>query len=150
MQRWDRIASVVVLAFGGVVAFGALKMDLGSLNQPGPGFLPLGGACLLVALSLVYVVSSLRRAPDGEESPWPKRNGARLIAVVASLAVYCAALSSAGYIPATFVLMVILFLVADPGEWRSALVKAALSTAITYLVFEKLLMVQLPAGLLGA
>ncbi len=150
MRRWDRIASVVLLVCGGLLAFGALKLDRGDFNQPGPGFLPLGGAGLLILLSLAYAVSSFRRAPDGEESPWPKLNRARLVVVMTSLALYCAVLESAGFILSTFVLMAVLFAVADPERWVAGLVKAALSTAVAYVVFEKLLMVQFPAGLLGA
>jgi len=149
MLRWDRIAGAVLLVFGSVLVFAALKMDLGTPGQPGPGFLPLGTAGLLVALSLAYAFSSFRRAPDGVESPWPKQNRITLVVVIASLALYCAALAFAGYIPSTFVLMTVLFLVADAGKWMAALIKAALSTAITYAVFEKLLMIQFPAGLFG-
>ena len=149
MLRWDRIASLVVLVCGAILVFGALRMELGSLTQPGPGFLPLGAAGLLAALALAYAVSSFRRAPDGVESPWPKQNRTTLIVVVASLALFCATVSIAGYIPSTFVLMVILFLVADPGKWLAALIKAALSTAVTYFVFDKLLMIQFPTGLFG-
>jgi putative tricarboxylic transport membrane protein len=149
MLRWDRIASLVLLVCGAILAVGAQRMELGSLNQPGPGFLPLGAAGLLVALALAYAVSSFRRAPDGADSPWPQQNRTTLIVVVASLALYCAALSSLGFIPSTFVLMVVLFLAADPGKWLAALIKAALSVAISYLVFEKLLMIQFPAGLFG-
>lgn len=149
MLRWDRIASVVLLLFGSVLVYAALKMKLGSPNQPGSGFLPLGTAGLLVALSLAYAVSSFARAQDSIESPWPKQNRMTLLVVIASLAVFCAMLTFAGYIPSTFVLMVVLFLVADPGKWLAALIKAAVTTAVTYLVFERLLTIQFPAGLFG-
>lgn len=145
----DRIASFVVLGFGSGLAYAALGMELGSLSQPGPGFLPLGTAFLLIALSLIYAFSSFRRAADGVKSPWPKENRITLIVVTASLALFCAALTFVGYIPSTFLLMMALFLVADPGKWLAALTKAALTTAFTYLVFEKLLLIQFPAGLLG-
>jgi putative tricarboxylic transport membrane protein len=150
MLQLDRIASLITLACGGLLMFGALQLDLGTPNQPGPGFLPLGVAGLLVALSLAYAASSFRRtvSHDGEGF-WPKQGRARLIVVVASLALFCAVLSTVGYILSTFALMLVMFLVADPGKHVGALIKAALSTAITYFLFEKVLMIQFPAGFFG-
>lgn len=150
MRKWDRIASLVGLVGGGGLILGSLRLDLGSLNQPGPGFVPLGTAVLVVALSLTYAVRSFQRAPDGKESPWPKENPVRLIAAIGSLFLFGAALSSLGYVLSTFTLMTVLFLIAEPEKWLAALIKAVLSTAVTYLVFEKWLMVQFPSGFLGA
>ena len=150
MLDLDRIASLAVLAFGGVLMVGALRMDLGSPNQPGPGFLPLGAAGLLVALSLALAISSFRRrALSNATAPSAKGGSTKPIIVVASLATYCALLPLAGYILAPLALMSALFLVAEPGRWLAALAKAALSTAVTWLLFEKLLMIQFPAGPFG-
>ena len=69
MNRRDRISAVGCLLAGGLLTVESLRLDMGNLARPGPGFVPLALGIGLLALSGVYLVMALahraRPAPDG-------------------------------------------------------------------------------------
>ena len=61
MKRLDLevIGSLFWIMVGIAFALGALKMRLGTFRNPGPGFIPLGIALLLLSFSLVNLIKGL-------------------------------------------------------------------------------------------
>jgi putative tricarboxylic transport membrane protein len=126
-------------------------MDLGRLNHPGPGFLPLGTAVLLVFLCTLYALRSVWTHDEAyirKESPWP-RNWGKIVGVLVALFLFTFLLDTLGFMTATFLLMVFLFRLGGPESWVLTTAKGALSVLVTYAVFGRWLMVQFPKGFLG-
>lgn len=152
MRKWDRWASLVGIVLGFILIFSSLRYEIGKWNEPGPGFMPLGSGMLLVALCAVYGFQSRtakREDYKKTESPWPQKNRGRLVAVILALFLLTFLLEPLGYLLSTFFLMTFLFRVIEPEKWLVTIFKSALSVLITYIVFEKLLMVQFPKGFFG-
>jgi len=152
MRHWDQIASLMGIALGVLVAFSSLRYELGRWNEPGPGFMPLGAGMLLIALCVAYgVQSTLMRTDDyrKRESPWPRENVGKLVGVLLALFIFSFLLPALGYLLSTSLLMIFLFRLVEPERWFITILKTVLSVLITYMIFEKWLMVQFPKGFWG-
>lgn len=153
MRHWDQRAGLLGVGLGILMVIFSLRMDLGSWNHPGPGFMPLGSGILLIIFCMVYFIKFtwfIRDAEYGEkESPWPRKKWGRIIGVLGALFLYTFLLTALGYLLTTFLLMVYLFRVVEPRKWLATIIQAVLTVLLTYMVFEKWLMVQFPKGFLG-
>ena len=61
---------------------------------------------------------------------------------------YIVALEPVGYLLCTFLLLGFLFQVNEKGKWVSTLGGAAVTSFLTYVVFSRLLQLNLPKGLI--
>jgi Tripartite tricarboxylate transporter TctB family len=139
----DRAAGVALAGFGLAVAAASLSHPLGSLREPGPGFLPLALALLLAGLGLA-VAAVGRRGPSLGAVGWHEWR--RAAAVLGACAFAAFALERAGY--RATVLAVVAFLTAAVERkpvGPSLAVAAALAFG-TYVLFADLLRVPLPRG----
>lgn len=152
MRKWDGIASFLGMSLGVLLVISSLKLDLGHFNNPGPGFMPLGSGILLTALCFAYGVQSIWMKDydyKKKSSPWPRGNLEKIIGVLIALFLFTFLLTTLGYLLSTFLLMIFLFWVGDPEKWISTAIKAALTVLVSYIVFDKWLMIQFPRGFLG-
>jgi len=119
----------------------ALRMPLWEGFVPQSGFMPLWYGAILAALAGAILL--FNREKKAEEPV------GKALVVVALLAAAIVALELAGFAPALFVLLLVLFTAVEKLPLgRSALV-AATTTAVLYLVFKTWLGVKLPTGPLG-
>ena len=153
----------LLLAVGGLVAVNeARKLRFGSILAPGPGFFPLVLAAALALVGVFLVVHELRRglasagirpgAPEiGAAPPSPRSAGGRfkVVATMAALPLYTAALEPLGFLLSTFGLLVFFFVVLEGQRWWVAVLASAATSTVTYVVFKVWLLVRLPPGLLG-
>ena len=146
MKGADVGSSLVWLALGLYLTYAAWDLDLGTLHDPGSGFLLFWIGVIMVALSLGIFVGALRR-PAGEGpqlvfgAHWHK-----VILVIAVLFAYAWALGWLGFVLTTFMLLVVLFKGVEPQRWSVALAGAVASALVAYLVFHVWLGAQLPTG----
>lgn len=153
MRRWDQAMSILGLVLGIYVVTLSLGMSLGSWNQPGPGFLPLGAGVALALFSVIYGASSwLDGRAEYRSRPLPWReveHWHRVIVTFAALLVYGLALDVLGFLVGTFLLMLVLLRVLEPSKWTTTIMTAAVIVTVAYVVFGRWLMVPFPPGLLG-
>ncbi len=119
------------------------RLGLGTLRQPGPGLWPF-----LVSLALcVFAVASLL-GDRGEIDPdtLPLR---RMLLGVLSLALYILGFEYLGVVLPTLLVLLLWLRVLARETWRSSLVIAVASTAALWAIFDLLLGVPLPAGVLA-
>lgn len=146
MNARDVAGGVLSGATGLLITRAALDLPLGSLQRPGPGFLPLGLGLALAGLSLVTLVRGLRGHPGAAERPDLVALRA-VAATTAGLLFFAVALPWLGYLGTTALLMWTLFAAASgaPRSWPP-LVAALVVTTASYLLFETFLRIGLPAG----
>jgi len=141
----DRGAAVVLLVFGLLALEEARKLRFGSIAKPGPGFFPLVLALAFSLVCLALLISAIRtRAAEAAAGPrlaWPQ-----IVGTMAALLVYALVLEPAGFVLATFALLLFFFKVLERQRWVSALAGSFATAFVTYLVFKVWLNVQLPAG----
>ncbi|HEY9447975.1 MAG TPA: tripartite tricarboxylate transporter TctB family protein, partial [Burkholderiales bacterium] len=116
---------------------------LGTLQEPGPGYVPLLLAIFLGAMGLLVAVRGTRAQPM-RNLKWPEFPRAVLILVACAGAAY--ALERIGYRITIFALLVFFLGVVERKKWYTALILSAAFALLSYLVFDTLLKVQLPAG----
>ena len=151
MNKADRFSASVWFIFSLFVSYFSYKLGMGSLRQPGPGFVFFWTAIIVAMLSLAVVVMSFVEKPKKEEKEGHifRIVGVKKVAlVVIALLLYTLFMESAGFIIMTLLLLVFLLRVIEKKTWLLALSVGVTVTTLSYLVFETVLQCQLPKGLL--
>ena len=125
-------------------------MGLGTLHQPGPGFLFFWTSVVMAILSVTVVVRSLRKRPSGEAQrpAFGKKNVTKIVLVLISLLLYALLMEQLGFLVITLIFFIFLLVVVEKKRWSFAVLVSLIVTLVSYLVFEKALQSQLPRGLL--
>ena len=136
---------------GGLFFFGlsllilveSLRLELGTLREPGSGFLSFCAGLGVFALSLVLIYRGWRVREPG------KPHSHRVTLALISLFIYSLVLDTIGFVVATFFLAGILFRLGQPRSWWFLIGVSALVTFVSYLIFGYFLRVYFPRGFLG-
>ena len=147
----DFVVAVFFLVLGLIVLQQVwTELPLMRMRQVGPGMLPFGVGCILVAMSLVLIWQNLRGLGVSPGLSMPTvGEGTRVAAVVAMLILTILLAPILGTL-ATLALFI--FLELKLVERRSILLSVSTALLIPlfiYATFEALLGVALPAGMLG-
>lgn len=150
MKTYDRISSGFWFLVSVVVFTESVRLGLGSLHNPGRGFLTFGASGLLGILSMaLFLQASLRKEERPEGSPWGQILWQRILSVLGALGLYSVFMPMVGYLISTFLLMTFLFWILERRWTPWILASSLLSSLLTYLVFSKWLNCQFPEGLFG-
>ena len=150
MKVYDRASALFWLLLSAAVFIQSLRMGIGSLRNPGMGFMAFGSSGVMGILSLVlFIQSSLGRKETELASPFGSLLLGRVVLVVVAIMLYILLLPILGYLVATFLLMVCFLVVVGKRQWWLLIIFPGLTAVVTYYVFSKLLNCQFPAGLLG-
>jgi hypothetical protein len=150
MEKQDLVGCAVWLILSAFVFTASLRLGVGALRSPGPGFIPFWAsiglalfACILLGLDLATKAQVVR----GENSAKDSRLGNHLI-VIAALTLYCLALEKLGYLLCTFGLMIVLFSLGNTKAWT--IILGSLVTSLSsYGLFAYFLRTPLPRGIFG-
>lgn len=146
MLTVDRVAGAGLAIFALVVLWQSRALPLGSLANPGPAYMPVALAMLLLAGGIAIVVLG-REAPPVRSLGFGEWRHA--VAIFAACAFAALALERLGYRLTIFLALLFLLGVVERKRLVVALVFAVAFAAGTYLLFDTLLRVQLPRGPLG-
>ena len=143
-KPWEIVVGCCFLAAGVAFAIGAVKLQIGGPTEPLPGFFPFWDGLLLIVLSVLYLFH-VWGGRVGERQAFGRLWGPTV--VVGTMVLYVAALETLGYIIATACLCAVILKVLETKPRLIVLVSFVLSV-VSYLIFDRLLGVTLPAGLL--
>jgi hypothetical protein len=150
MKTLDRTSSLFWLLVSTSVFAESLRIGIGTVQNPGMGFVTFGASGILGILSLALFLQASFRKEDRPHKPFFAGTlWRRVLFVLLALAVYARVMPDLGYLISTFVLMSLLFWVLERGRTGLVLLYALLATLVTHLVFSKWLNCQFPHGLLG-
>jgi hypothetical protein len=128
---------------------GSVRLSLGSLRNPGPGFLPFLTGAILAVLALVDHLQS-RRASSPEKGTrpiWADRNkGFKMVLTVIALLAYAVGMEYLGFLLNTFIFIGFLLRVIEPKRWSIVILGSLLTAVLSYCIFELWLQTQLPKG----
>lgn len=150
MGKVDRISGAFWFLFSLFISYQSYKLGLGSVRQPGPGFLFFWTGIVMAILSLVVISTSFKKQSiEGfRKSVLVGSNIAKLLLVLASLLLYALLIEWLGFLIVTLLLFIFLLRVIEKKKtWFAVLVGLAV-TISSYLLFELGLQSQLPKGLL--
>jgi putative tricarboxylic transport membrane protein len=148
-QESDLKASLVFLALGVWACVEANRLGFGSIHAPEPGFFPWLGGLALSGLSLVLFAQAWRGR--GTASPGKPQRGewTRPTILTGALLLYVPLLEPVGYPVATTALCVVALWILGARRWSVTLCVSAGLAAGSFLLFRRVLGVELPAGILA-
>jgi putative tricarboxylic transport membrane protein len=149
MHRADIGSGLFWLALGLFVAYSGWELELGSLHDPGSGFLLFWVGLIMAGLSLAVLLPAVRVYDAGRPALFGGFAWRRVVIVVVSLVVYAYAFEPLGFLISTALLMIFLFKAVEPQSWTVAIAGGVAGSVIAYVLFHRWLGAQLPAGILG-
>lgn len=148
MNRSDVLVGGASALTGAAVFLYTLTFPAMPDGAPGPGLFPRILAGLLVMFGVVLMIQA-RGVGSNVGARYSSAAIAKAGGVLVAIAIYIAVVQRLGFLPTAFLLLVSLMLMLGV-KVRVALPTAALVTGLCVLLFEKLLRVPLPLGVLGA
>ena len=142
------VPSLFLMAISIFILLGALRMGIGSLNDPGPGFMFFCAACILGSLSLHLFAKSLLARSKERATLFKDTQWSRVLIVLIAVSIYTYTVVPLGYLLSTFALLSLLFNISPQAQKWIMVIAAACVASLTYIIFFKMLGVQLPKGLI--
>ena len=140
------IAGLCFLAIGIGFTVGAVKLQIGAPTEPQPGFFPFWDGLILIALSAAFLVQAWG-GRAGESHAFGRLGGPAV--VVLALVLYVATMETVGYVITTALLSAAVLKVLET-KTRVLILMSLILAVASYLIFDRLLGVTLPLGLLAA
>jgi len=152
MARFDRIFSFFWVALGVFQCTESLSLGLGSVMEPGTGFMPFVMGLIMIALAIALFLESsieMRKKPTAKVSLWSDVYWKRVAYITVIMLAYAVLLPKLGYLLDTFVMMVFLLKSGEPVKWPTAIFVGAMTAGFSYVLFGVWLNVSFPRGLLN-
>lgn len=139
--RSDQASGVVLLLLALFIGWENRSYPLGSLSEPGPGYVPLMLAIFLGVTGLLIALRGTRAQPLAAIH-WPE--APRAVVILLAGGVAALALERLGYRITIFALLVFFLGVLERKRWYSVLILSAAFSLVSYWLFVDVLKVQLP------
>jgi putative tricarboxylic transport membrane protein len=144
----DVLSALAWLVLGAGVTWAGWGLDLGTLRDPGSGFLLFWVGLVMVGLALGVLGGAVRaRAGPGLAALWTGTRWPKVVGVLVALVAYAYALPWLGFLATTTLLLIVLFKAVEPQRWSVAIAGAVTSALVAWVVFRWWLGTQLPAGI---
>ncbi len=144
-RKGDLVAGFFGIFFSVTMMIGSIGYRLGTPSEPQPGFFPFLAGGILVVLSTILLVRAF--SGRGEEAePFGELWRPAILAI--GLFLYSLLLDSMGYIIATIILSMVVLRVLDTKAWLKLVAISLILSVGTYFLFDRLLDVPLPLGIL--
>lgn len=145
-KAWgDLIGGTVLLAVGVYAIVEGVKLGMGKISDPQPGFFPFWSGVVVAILSALVLIGAVSGHGSKTE---PLGSVGKPIIMIIGMAAYVAFLNILGYLIATAVLAVLLLWVLGTRKWPALGLAAFLLAGGSYYLFDRLLNVTLPGGIL--
>jgi hypothetical protein len=147
----DQVSGLFWLALSILVCVKSYQANLGTFHRPGPGFLPFWSGCVMGGLSLIVVITGLLRKNETGKiaTLWREVEWGKVIIALASLFAYAFFLERAGFLVATFGLMIVLLGIVGRTRLWIRIASAFVVVSASYVFFNVWLRVRLPRGIFG-
>lgn len=150
MQKLDRWSGLFWVILSLVIAIHAHRLGVGSVSNPGPGFIFFYAALFIGIMAMLLLLGSWTGKEEGagtgifENVHWVK-----VLLPFAYILLYALALEKAGFMISTFLLIFLLLKTIEAKGWSIAVFVGIAASLGTYAMFELWLHVRLPKGILG-
>ncbi|MDN3987255.1 tripartite tricarboxylate transporter TctB family protein [Zwartia vadi] len=148
----ERIGGLFWLLFGCAAAYGGLGLELGTMQEPGSGFLTFVAGSFVALMALIIVVQSYRADPATQtrvSDLWKGVMWWRALAITGLILLFIFSFETLGFFVCSFLLLVIIMRWLEGLEWKMCLLVPSIATVSTYVVFKTMMNISLPAGIFG-
>lgn len=145
MLKSDRWTGIFFILLSAYVCGESLRLGLGDMHSPGPGFISFWSGLVLGLMALGLVIGSFlkKEGRAGEEF----LNWKSVAWVIFSLFGFLLILDTLGFILSTFLFVFFLLELVERKRWFFSLGVAGLTAIFSYVIFAILLKAQLPQGI---
>lgn len=143
-ELWSGLASLALSLF---VLWSGFDMGMGTINDPGSGYVLVYAGLLMILFSLIMLYSAVKDGGPTFLSLWRDVLWTKPLIVIALLIAFTLAFETLGFLISTIVLLIVLLRVIDPVPWVRAISIAVLVPLVCWYVLVKLLLIQLPSGI---
>ena len=140
---------LIGLAIGGFVIWSGMKLKLGTINDPGSGYVLFYTGILICVFASAIIVSAVTEGAPTLSSRWENVRWSKPLLLIACLVAFSVALEPLGFLLSSIPLMLLLLRLIDPVRWALAVPIAVLAPTGMWWVLKRLLLIQLPSGLFG-
>ena len=146
MMTTDRVSGSVLVAFALLVIWESRHLPLGTFRQPGPAYVPVLLAALLLIFG-VFLILTASRAPRLSTIRWSEWRHALAILGACVFAVF--GIERLGYRLTVLLVLGFLVKIVEKRGWAVSVVFALTLAFGSFFLFYTLLRVPLPQGPLG-
>lgn len=150
----DQITGWIWIGISIFVCISSWGLGIGTLSSPDAGFFPFIAAALLGGISLISLMAETlsKASARNSDASYRRFNLKRPLVVFTTLILYTFILNIIGYLISTFILFCLLFNVVPSMKrrnWWFPVLGSFVTVLVSYIVFDKLLLVLLPKGIFG-
>ena len=138
---------LIGLALSGFVIWSGLKLKLGTINDPGSGYVLFYTGILMCLFATSIIVTAVTEGGPTFGSRWKDVRWTKPLMVIACLTAFAFSLDTFGFLLSAIPLMVLLLRLIDPVRWQLAIPIAVLVPLGMWWVLKRLLLIQLPSGI---
>jgi putative tricarboxylic transport membrane protein len=140
---------LVGLALGVFVVWSGLKLKIGTINDPGSGFVLFYTGLLMCIFACTIIVSAVTEGGPTVASRWDGTRWTKPVVVIGCLTAFAFLLEPLGFLLSSIPLLLLLLRVIDPVRWTLAIPLAVLAPLGVWWVLKRALLIQLPSGIFG-
>jgi putative tricarboxylic transport membrane protein len=151
IRHRELLISMIWLAISIAICIGSVRLDLGRLSVPGPGFFSFLCGAVMGIMALVIFVQAIRSQSDDLAKPIISnpRGFLKMTYGFIALVLYAVVMEYIGFALSTVLFMGFFLRVVVAQKWRVVFACSIIPTICAYLIFKSWLDVQLPGGFLG-
>lgn len=144
--RGEFIFNLLLIFLGLFVIIASVRLGLGSLRDPEPGFFPLIGGLVILVSNLFVIFDKSKQ----QEILFKERGGMIIfISFLVIFALWIMLMPYLGYVVVTFAASLAMFKLMKVGGWVKPVLLSAGVAAFIYGLFDYWLYLDLPRGILG-
>jgi putative tricarboxylic transport membrane protein len=147
MERREKITLFIWFFLFVFVCAESLRLGLGSLSEPGPGFLSFGASVVIGLLAGIQFLKERGKKLAGHVAPlFRGKNKRAVLFTLGVIFAYPLLLDRLGFVICTLLFMGVSLRTVGSQKWRSVLVISIGTAILSYLLFDVWLPLQMPKG----
>src|ERR1700709_2615775 len=136
---------LIGLALGIFVIRSGIKFKIGTINDPGSGYVLFYTGILMCLFALSIMVAAVTESGPSFGSRWEGARWTKTLVIIACLIAFSFALEPLGFLLSAVPLMLLLLRAIDPVRWRLAIPLAVLAPLGVWWVLKHALFNQFPS-----
>ena len=140
---------LIGLALGIFVIRSGLKLKLGTINDPGSGYVLFYTGILMCVFAVTIIVAAVTEGGPTFGSRWKDARWTKPIVVIACLIAFAFALEPLGFLLSSIPLTLLLMRLIDPVRWELAVPISMAVPGGMWWLLKHALGIQLPSGTFG-
>lgn len=150
MKKYQQIAGFTFFLIGlAVVLYSLHGLGLGTTKLPGPGFFPFLCGLSIIVFSGSWLLSTRKEKDVNTEPFWGPGEWVRPLLAVVLTAAYGAIMDGLGYVLSTFLFIAAWQFLIERENWKKIITLSVVGTVAMYVMFQYMLSVPLPEGILS-